>query len=315
MNITSPSIVVPKTILALMILAGTTVTEPAPGETLWVIGGTYAEGDTVIRVETHRVYTCVQAHTGRTALPENDSAYWLTSDTKPTQLWAPFDAYTSTAATGTTSMTYVLNIGFANAVLLYGIVGTAYSMMLKDQSGGTLLRSESGSLFEPSTGYYDYYFGQRMARTKLKFLDLPIRPAAELTITITNAPGQPVGIGMINVGNNTPIIGAGANFGGTEYGPKVKPKTNSYIKTDPDGTTKIKRRHSGTDISLTASLPRKKIDGAVLMLQQLLDVPLSLIGSDQAGFDALNNFGLINAEGTYDSFGFGTMQIDSQGMF
>ena len=67
----------PITITAGMIQAGTSIDEPAAGETAWTSVGTYTVGDLRIRSTTHKVYECVQASTGRTALPENDPAYWL----------------------------------------------------------------------------------------------------------------------------------------------------------------------------------------------------------------------------------------------
>jgi hypothetical protein len=82
-------LLVPKPITAARIAAGTTIAEPAAGETLWVSGGTYALGDKRIRVETHRVYEAVQASTGRTIAPELDGTYW--KDMGPTLRWAPFD--------------------------------------------------------------------------------------------------------------------------------------------------------------------------------------------------------------------------------
>lgn len=103
-------LLVPKPITAARIAAGTTIAEPAAGETLWVSGGTYALGDKRIRVETHRVYEAVQASTGRTIAPELDGTYW--KDMGPTLRWAPFDQYINTPATATTTLTYVLKPGF-----------------------------------------------------------------------------------------------------------------------------------------------------------------------------------------------------------
>ena len=113
-------ILTPLAITDAMILAGTTVAEPAAGETAWVSGANYVVGDLRIRVSTHRVYRCAVAHTGSTTPPETDTTRWV--EEGPTQRWAPFDNYTNTAATGTTSLTYVLQTGFANALALYGLV-------------------------------------------------------------------------------------------------------------------------------------------------------------------------------------------------
>jgi hypothetical protein len=68
------NIIQPITITAAMIGAGTTIAEPAVGETAWVSAGSYTAGDYVIRTATHRKYLCRETHTGRTAAPEDDTA-------------------------------------------------------------------------------------------------------------------------------------------------------------------------------------------------------------------------------------------------
>ena len=80
---TGARVMVPVTISDSMILAGTSIAEPAASETVWVSGGTYTLGQERIRTTTHRVYEC--AHSGRTALPEADPTFW--QDTRPTLRW------------------------------------------------------------------------------------------------------------------------------------------------------------------------------------------------------------------------------------
>jgi hypothetical protein len=210
------NVLTPIAITDAMIGAGTTIAEPAASETAWVSGGTYAVGDLRIRTTTHKVYSCVQAHTGRTALPENDAAYWL--EKSPTNRYAPFDIYNTTAATATTSITYVLSPGYFNAISLYGLVGSTISITLKDAPAGTTIWSYSGSLYRDPLGWYEYLFGGLQQIDRLQFHDLPIRPTAELAITLSASSGQPVGIGMINVGDRISLGGGDANWGGTQYG-------------------------------------------------------------------------------------------------
>lgn len=92
----------PITVTAAMIGAGTTLSEDST--TAWA-AYTAAVGDYRHVVSTHRVYRCAVAGASATS-PELDPTVWV--DTRPTNKWAPFDIYTSTAATGTTSFTYVL---------------------------------------------------------------------------------------------------------------------------------------------------------------------------------------------------------------
>lgn len=306
------NILVPITITDAMFGAGTTVAEPAADETAWVSAGTYALGDRRIRLTTHRVYQCVQAHTGRAALPENDAAFWL--DAGPTQRYAPFDAYTTTAATGITSMTYVLSPGYFNAVSLYGLTGTQIVVSVKDAPGGTEIyrypASGTASLTEPPTGWYDYMFGKRRAIQKLLLRGIPIRPTAELTITVT---GATVGIGMINVGDLSPLLGE-AQWGGVMAGASAEPTSYSFIKTNDDGTITIRRRSKATNLRASVAMPRERADAALATVQQVLDVPVSWIATTSQGFDGLNVFGIGSGSMSYDSFGTAILQINVKGI-
>ena len=306
MNIISPIVV-----LDSMIGAATSIAEPSTGETAWVPGGTYAVGDLRIRGTTHRVYSSVQAHTGRTALPEVDSAFWL--DKGPTQRYAPFDIYTSTAAAAVTSITYVLTPGYFNALALYGLTGTSLSVSLKDMAGGTVIYSATQDLSGPPLGWYEYLFSPRKVIDKVILKGLPIRPAAELTVTVTAATGQPVGIGMLNVGDYISLLGEG-DFGGTQYGASAEPVSYSYIKVNPDGTTSIVRRVSATNMRASVFIPRAEADQALQAIQNVLDVPVSWIATDAMGYAGLNVFGLGSASVSYDGFSHASLNISVKGL-
>ena len=120
---------------------------------------------------------------------------------------------------------------------------------------------------------------EQPAIDKLVLQNLPIRPAAEITITITAATGQPVGIGMIVVGDFVPLVGDTAEWGGVQYGARAEPVTYSYINTDEYGNTTIVRRHAATNMRATVMLPRKYADAALQRLQSVLDQPVACIMS------------------------------------
>lgn len=277
--------------------------------TVWA-SYTAAVGDYRHVVATHRVYKCAVAGTSSIS-PELDPTRWV--DVRPTNKWAPFDIYTSTAATATTSISYTLTPGYFNAVALYGLTGAQYSLTLKDATGGTVIWSESDYLLEPPTGWYDYLFGTPKPLTKLVFSELPIRPAAELTITITAASGQPVGIGMIVCGDMVSLAGNG-EWGGTQYGASAEPVTYSYIKTADDGTTTIVRRHAGTNLNVNIMMPRDQADSVLASVQRVLDTPVAWVATDVAGYAGLTTFGIGSGKMSYDSFGIATLSISVKGL-
>lgn len=307
------NIITPITITEAMIGASTTIAEPAAGETAWSGSSvSYIVGDERIRATTHRKYRCAAAHTSAASpLPENDSTRWV--DIGPTLRHAPFDTYTSTAATATTSLTYVLTPGYFNALAMYGLTGSAYSITVQDAPGGTTLATRTGYLTEDPLGWYEYLFAAPRTINKIVETDLPIRPTAELTVTITAASGQPVGMGMCVVGDYASLAGIGA-WGGTQYGASAEPITYSYIKTNDDGTTTIVRRHAATNLRATIALPRTEADAVLQAVQQVLDVPVAVIATDAAGYRGLNTFGLLSASMKYDSFGTASLELTAKGM-
>lgn len=271
---------------------------------------TYAVGDYRHVVATHRVYKCAVAGSS-TVSPELDPTNWV--DTRPTNKWAPFDIYTSTAAATVTTMTYVITPGYFNAIALYGLTGTQYALTVKDVSGGSTIYSSSGYLYAPPVGWYEYLFGALQTVDKLVFTDIPPRPAAEITLTITAAASQSVGLGMMAIGDYVSLAGSG-DWGGTQYGASAEPVTYSYIKYNEDGTTTIVRRHSGTNLRVTVTMPREEADAVLQSLQTVLDVPVAWIATSASGYAGLTTFGIGSGSMQYDSYGTANLQINVKGL-
>lgn len=271
---------------------------------------TYAVGDYRHVVATHRVYRCAVAGS-RTISPELDPTNWV--DTRPTNKWAPFDIYTSTAAATVTTMTYVITPGYFNAIALYGLTGTQYTLTVKDVSGGSTIYSSSGYLYADPVGWYEYLFGTLRNVDKLVFSDIPPRPAAEITLTITAGTGEPVGLGMMAIGDYVSLAGSG-DWGGTQYGASAEPVTYSYIKYNEDGTTTIVRRHSATNLRVTVSMPREEADAVLQSMQSVLDVPVAWIATSASGYAGLTTFGIGSGSMQYDSYGTANLQINVKGL-
>lgn len=284
-------ILFPVTITASMIKAGTTIAEPdtGRGESLWVSAGSYTVAQE--KIYNHKTYSCVQTHTGRTTTPDLDSAYWLVNDRKPSNQWAPFDYYTDTPAVATSPLTYVLEPGFINGLSIYNPVGDAIAITVKDVTGGTVIKSYSSDLYDQALGLYELLFAPVRQIQKIVLSDIPISPTAEVTITITGT--GTVSVGMISLGDWRTVIGA-ADWGGVQYGASAEPKTYSYIKFNDDNTSTIKRRGKSTDMRGTVAMPAASADYAAQLIQQVLDVPVSIICTQTPGYDYLNVFGLIS---------------------
>lgn len=302
------NILKPIPISSALIGTGCTLTEDPT--TVWV-SGTYAIGDERHLFTTHRVYRCAIAGSS-TISPELDPTRWV--DMRPTNKMAPFDIYTSTQATSTSiDITYPITARFCNALAIYGLVGATYTITVKDVAGGTVLWTRSGTLKKHGAGWYSYFFGARSLVTKLAFFDLPIRPAAEVTITISAGTSETRAIGLIALGKLKPLVGG--FIGGTQYGATAEPVSYSYIKTEDDGTTTIVRRHSGTNLRCKVFVEHAQADAALALLQEVLDTPVAWIASDLEDYSGLSTFGIASSSPVqYDGPGHAYIDINVKGL-
>ena len=290
------------------ILSSSTLAEPAASETAWVSAGTYVAGDKRIRTGTHRVYNCILGHTGRTALPEDDTTYW--EDYDPTLKWAPFDSYVSTPATLASPLTYVLLPGFFDAISMYGLTGTGVTITHKATAGGTTLETRTISLYAESLGLYEYLFGVKSPKSKIVETDFELRPASEVTISVTGT--GTVAMGMCNVGTYRTLV---TDWGGTQYGASVEPVTTSRITTDATtGKVTIKRGNAATGLRASVALPLADANYALQSVQEVLDVPVSWIASNSTGYEGLNVFGLGSANLSYAGPDLVQLNITVKGM-
>lgn len=273
------------------LLAGTNTAEPGPGEVAWVASGTYAVADRRIRANTHRVYYCVQPHNGRTAPPELDATFW--KDVGPTLRWAPFDYYASTVNTSTTGdLNYVISGRYVNAVWLDGLMGASVSISIKNAVGGSVVLTKTQTLKQGSVGYWDYAYGKKYFVKRVLFKDLPIYPAAEITITVTASPDATRSIGTIVRGKKTALMAGG--WGGTQWGAKAVPRTFTYRKTNDDGSLQIVLRGSAVDLDCNVMMELAAADQAVDALTRLMSRPVVWFATDLKNFRALNTFGFAS---------------------
>lgn len=303
------NVLLPLTISA---LTSSSIAEPDTGEVAWVSAASYTLGDQVIRTTTHKIYECIITHSGRTQLPEADPTYW--AEVSPTNRWKPFDTYTSTQATATTSANWVLSPGFFNSVACYGLTGTSITALVKDGPGGATLFNETQSLYEESLGLYEYLFGEKKSRDRVLFDSIPIHPTAELTLTIAAGTGAPVAIGIIVIGS-LKALSESQNWGGTQAGASVEPVTYSRITTDEFGNTSIVRRTSATGMRAEVVIPIEDANYALRLVQSVLDVPVAWIAkTDNAKYDGLSVFGLGNTSLAYTDAVHAVMSITVRGM-
>ena len=173
-----------------------------------------------------------------------------------------------------------------------------------------MLETRTVSLYAESLGLYEYLFGPKNPKSKIVETGFENRPTAELTVSISGT--GTVGAGMINIGTYRSILG---EWGGTIYGASVEPTTTSRIKTnEATGKVSIKRGNAASGMRVTVQLPIEAANYALQTMQEVLDVPVSVIASDATGYEGLNVFGLASASMVYPNYGLATLSVNVKGM-
>lgn len=279
------SVLIPTPLTPAM-LTSCTIAEPAPGEALWVSGATYTLGQQVIRASTHRVYEAFTGMTGRAVAPELDGAYWL--DVKPTKRFAALDLTIDTASTAPTTLTYVLQPGFFDAVYMDGLKGALLTITVKDAPGGIVTAYRATSLVADVPDFYDDIFGPYKLKLQALFTGLEPSDAAEITITVM---GETCAIGMLVIGMHRDFL-YGAEWGGVEYGATAEPRNLSIIETDKEGNVKITEGRITTDVRIQVVADQRIAEYYTQSIRDALNTPAVWVVSSLPGYGYLTVFGL-----------------------
>lgn len=288
----SARVMVPIQIVRGMLKTGTSIPEPdtSKGEVAWVSGANNTNG--LQRTYSGSVYVCKKAHTGSTATPDVDEVNWFRD--RPTNRMAPFDDYANTKAVGTGSVTYVMQPGFFNAVAVYGLEGSAYSLIVRDGPAGAIIRQESGDLFSQAAGFYELMFAPLVPMTQLSFDDIPLSPLAEVSLTVTSAPGQRAAVGTIKVGDWRQFIGE-SRKGGAQYGAEAERRRFTLRKYNSDGTYTTVRRPSSRNVSCTILVDTAQAMYADSILDEIDEVAVPFEATGLPHYGYLNTLGFVTA--------------------
>lgn len=308
------SVLAPIEITAAMITATSLAAEdPNPA---WSSASAYAVGDRVYKASTHRVYEAAQAMTAGAGakdpeLPANQYnaagviTYWIDAD--PTNKFAAFDPEVNTQSVGTgTTLSYTIKPGYFNGFALFGLDADSMVATVKDATGGNVIYSFSGPLEGSAPAdYYEYFFDP--FRPQTQFIATGIDPynGAEITLTLTKLSGGPK-IGMFAIGDMRPL-------GAPLRGASVEPIDYSRVITDSFGRTRTKKGHNATGLVISCKLSIEDANTVLDTVKELLGIPVVVVGSTAAMYEALTVFGLMSARQQYDDFGEPVINITVKG--
>lgn len=280
----------------------------------WSAADTYQLGQRRHSAVTHRVYESLKDNnTGHDPTdPTNRTTaagvgtWWL--DIAPTNRFAAFDPLISTATVADSPLVLKLRVGVFNGLALFGLDADTLSIVVRDAPGGNVVYTTGGD--KPLEGsmpadWYEYFFDRFKPETQFQVTGIQPYNDAEVTLTLKKATGK-VRLGMLTLGDMFPL-------GAPQRGASVEPKSYAYISEDAYGNTTIIRRPSATGLSIPIKLDIEDADSVIQTVQDLLDVPVAVVGSTAMFYNKLSTFGLISGRMTYDDFGMPTLNLNVRG--
>lgn len=286
---------------------------PEDSSPAWDPAATYAVGDRVHVAAVHRVFESAAANnTGKDPTqPANQfnaagaATWWI--DLGPTNRSALFDSMISTPTAALSPLEIVLRPGAFNGMAMFGIEADYLTITVTEGDSGAAIYSYSAPLegTEPAD-YYEYFFEPFKPQTQ--FIATGIEPyaTARVSITLTKGSGL-VRVGMLALGDLRPL-------GIPLRGASVEPVDYSYVSTDQFGNTTIRRRASATGLSIQSRMDIVDANNVLRSVQDLLGVPVVVVGSRASGYEALTVFGLLSGRLQYDNYRQPTLSMTVKGL-
>lgn len=233
----------------------------------WAGSTTYALGDRVIVLSTHKVYESLQSgNTNKDPTSLANSAWWV--EVSPTNRWKAFDTVNSTQTVQATSVYYELTPATViNAIGLLNLDAAAVNIVITDPVAGEVYNQDFNLLGEiPESTWYSYFFAEIDARDSLVVTGIPAFKDAVIEVTITS--GSTVSVGVIVLGKETRIgsvVSSGARLGIQDYSRK---ETNDF------GDTILVQRAFAKRMDFSVLVDNAKLDAAYRYIAEIRATPV-----------------------------------------
>lgn len=245
---------------------------------------TYAAGDRVILLSTHKIYESLQnGNTNRNPLTQ--PLWWI--EVGPTNRWAVFDNSVSTQTKQATNITYTLEPGVAiNSIAVLNITdATELNITVRSPSAGSpgIVYSDSIDLaiFSPIPDWYNFFFGIKQRPTQHIALDLPGYSDAIFTIELIG--GADLAVGVISIGQQQ-------RFGrGIKLGARVGIQDYSRKETNEFGDVVLVQRAFAKRANFDLLIDKIEVDTLQNYLSSIRATPALWIGS--TAYEATTVFG------------------------
>lgn len=262
------------------ILTESSIPEPDTGEAEWLIGTTYAIGDTVYL--NHIMYeSLISSNTGNSPDIEvqndvdNPPTKWL--EVGRTNKWNMFNLLRNNQSITTSPLIFELTpAARINSIGIFGLDAQTINIVAAVDGLEVYNYTEDLNTRNSFT-YYDYCYEPFSNRPSMVVFDLPPITDLVIAITITSDTGT-VKVGSVAIGNYTDI-------GKVLYGAESDVLNFSRIDRAFDGTALLKPRRSIPKINVNVVADKELTNKIRALRTNLNAVPAVWAGIDQTDDD------------------------------
>lgn len=262
------------------VLTSTNIAENDYAE--WNSGTTYAIGDKVISVTTHRIYESVTASNLNNDPTTDDGTNWL--NIGATNRWKAFDNYLSDPVSNTTSIQYTLtppNGSIPSAVALLNLKGISANVTVTDSVDGEVYNTDIALLDNRNiVDWYTYFFEEQVQREEALFLDIPPYIGAVVSVTVQEEVGQTAELGQL-------VFGFLSDVGLTVYGTSIGIEDYSIKSRDAFGNAIIVERNFSQTVDFDVKFETQNARKIQKTLAALRATPVVYLGSTDVSYGTL----------------------------
>lgn len=262
------------------VLTSTNIAENDYAE--WNSGTTYAIGNKVISVTTHRIYESVTASNLNNDPTTDDGTNWL--NIGATNRWKAFDQYISDPVSNTTSIQYTLtppNGSIPSAVALLNLKGISANVTVTDSVDGEVYNTDIDLLDNRNiVDWYTYFFEEQVQREEALFLDIPPYIGAVVSVTVQEEVGQTAELGQL-------VFGFLSDVGFTVYGTSIGIEDYSIKDRDAFGNAIIVQRNFSQTVDFDVQFETQNARKIQKTLAALRATPVVYLGSTDVSYGTL----------------------------
>lgn len=256
----------------------------------WDNSVTYALGDRIILISTHKIYESLQnTNLNKDPTLLSSAVWWI--EVSPTNRWAVFDTSISTVTQQANNITYVLNpeqainaIGFLNIKNASELNVTMYSP--STGSPGIVYEKTVSLTSLPSTSsWWSFFYSRDKEQNQVILTDLPSYTDGIIKIELIG--GSSLSIGTILLGQQF-AVGLGI-----KYGARIGIQDYSRKETNDFGDTILVKRAFAKRLNCELFLDNDEVDILSEKLAELRATPCLWIASTE--FDSTIVFGFYNS--------------------